>query len=750
MTSTTGTFSGVLTADSLNLTNALSIANGGTGATTAPNALTNLGAVAKAGDTMTGTLIGTDAKYSGVITGREINTNYRQTMSRSDAYPTYITMNRIDQKDGIMPLDITQVGYIQANLTTSDDSPYGRSLGALSFNYDTTGGGRTTLSARNVSGNNSSMIELDADESLATITGAVQVNSTLTTSGSITRAGSGTLSFLANRTNSDVNSYYGAQTTAGTVYFGTGSGTNFVVNNAQSNSLAWLNMDASNAQFLTKVTVPSISTQTISDLSGSLTLGADAVSAYDAVTLRQLQAATGSGTATINGVMNNFLGAVEWFLGTRAAMPGGHLACDGQLLSRTTYADLWAAVSSGMFISVSESTWQSSPSHRGKFSTGDGSTTFRLPDLNGTQSGSIASTFLRGNAGTTSAIAMHGDTGTAATSGAPNINGQFTATMDGFAHLPFGSYSNAFTPIETVGNALASLTSGTYTNGSHTRGAVFNASNSNSLYGGSPNEIRPAAVVGVWVMRVNGLFSAANTNFNVITADTALPSSGTVAYGGDLRSVYRVAGANNTVAQLRAKNVVGTGQYASIMVEGGSGELTISNTGSVKAPSFRCLGGVNGIADANETYIFDWLVSDGNLTLNRNSSGSVNWNSTPHRNIGDLSFVNTASLYATLSNMGFTSGGTNQFRVMTSSGRQFHIQCNSAVITLNSSGEGTISYPSTFTTQCMICIPVLGDNTGGTSVRIINYSTARTTNFDIHVDNQVSSACRINFIAIGY
>jgi len=47
-----------------------------------------------------------------------------------------------------------------------------------------------------------------------------------------------------------------------------------------------------------------------------------------------------------------------------ASAPTGYLACDGSAVSRTTYADLFAALST---------TW----------GTGDGSTTFNVPDLRG-------------------------------------------------------------------------------------------------------------------------------------------------------------------------------------------------------------------------------------------------------------------------------------------------------------------------------------------------------------------------------
>lgn len=60
--------------------------------------------------------------------------------------------------------------------------------------------------------------------------------------------------------------------------------------------------------------------------------------------------------------------------------PPGFLKENGALVSRTTYAQLWAfANASGAL--VSEATW--SATHSGAFSTGDLSTTFRLPDSRG-------------------------------------------------------------------------------------------------------------------------------------------------------------------------------------------------------------------------------------------------------------------------------------------------------------------------------------------------------------------------------
>lgn len=62
-----------------------------------------------------------------------------------------------------------------------------------------------------------------------------------------------------------------------------------------------------------------------------------------------------------------------------ASAPSGYLKANGALISRTTYAELWAVVLADGY--VSEAAW--SGGSQGRFSEGDGSTTFRLPDLRG-------------------------------------------------------------------------------------------------------------------------------------------------------------------------------------------------------------------------------------------------------------------------------------------------------------------------------------------------------------------------------
>lgn len=70
------------------------------------------------------------------------------------------------------------------------------------------------------------------------------------------------------------------------------------------------------------------------------------------------------------------IGAEMFFSATNP--PPGWLVENGSLLSRATYPELWSfAQSSGNL--VSETEWQTIPTNRTKFSTGNGSTTFRVP-----------------------------------------------------------------------------------------------------------------------------------------------------------------------------------------------------------------------------------------------------------------------------------------------------------------------------------------------------------------------------------
>lgn len=74
------------------------------------------------------------------------------------------------------------------------------------------------------------------------------------------------------------------------------------------------------------------------------------------------------------------VGEIVQFIGGAIAHPGV-LPLDGTLVSRATYADLWNYANASGSV-VTEDQWNNQ-SYWGRFSVGDGSTTFRLPDLRG-------------------------------------------------------------------------------------------------------------------------------------------------------------------------------------------------------------------------------------------------------------------------------------------------------------------------------------------------------------------------------
>lgn len=96
-------------------------------------------------------------------------------------------------------------------------------------------------------------------------------------------------------------------------------------------------------------------------------------------------------------VIGTPLAGVSWWGGARSAITLPRLPVDGQLLNRADYPELWAFVSSGGYPLIPEADWQSTPLSRGSFSSGNGSTTFRMPDLNGRHTESIGAVVLRGD-----------------------------------------------------------------------------------------------------------------------------------------------------------------------------------------------------------------------------------------------------------------------------------------------------------------------------------------------------------------
>ncbi|EPS8493931.1 phage tail protein [Yersinia enterocolitica] len=122
-------------------------------------------------------------------------------------------------------------------------------------------------------------------------------------------------------------------------------------------------------------------------LTGPLILSGDATDPKGAVTKQQLDANSSGGIPL----------GMSWFHDSRTYLPEGTAAKDGQILSRALFPDMWQELADGKHPLVSDATWLADPSTRASFSSGDGSTTFRLPDWNGKSVGSWAAGVPRGD-----------------------------------------------------------------------------------------------------------------------------------------------------------------------------------------------------------------------------------------------------------------------------------------------------------------------------------------------------------------
>ena len=186
----------------------------------------------------------------------------------------------------------------------------------------------------------------------------------------------------------------------------------------------------------------------------------------------------------IGGAAGDHVLSVKWEA-SRDNIGDGYTAADGQLLSRETYPDVWAAISAGKVPVVTDAEWVSDPTKRGMFTSGDGSTTFRLPDYNGKFAGSLGAVFLRGD-GALSA-------GTAGTI-------QRDA-MQGHRHRPLSASGAAFPTLVPSGGTNTITTGGFVVQDPTTGDPVTDGTN------GTPrvaSETRPLNVTGCWVIKLFG------------------------------------------------------------------------------------------------------------------------------------------------------------------------------------------------------------------------------------------------------
>lgn len=292
-------------------------------------------------------------------------------------------------------------------------------------------------------------------------------------------------------------------------------------------------------------------------LSGELT--GNAATATKLLTARKFNGISFDGTKDIyiGDPIGLFLGGVQWFNGARAKVPDGYLTADGQLLSRATYPDLWAAINA-TYAPVTDAVWLASSTKRACFSTGNGTTTFRMPDLNGFQTGSSKGLFLRGDGNGVIANETV-SSGSVLSDAIRNISGSYLYGLDsdGTINNPgvaTGVFNlNATSERDTINN----ISVVNYPSANSWYRLNFNASDVVP----TANENRPVSAVGVWIIRAIGKTTPQPANGSPATL-LANTFNGSQAISGNLSVSGKIALGSSDIQVVTGTNYTITYDYS--------------------------------------------------------------------------------------------------------------------------------------------------------------------------------------------
>lgn len=217
-------------------------------------------------------------------------------------------------------------------------------------------------------------------------------------------------------------------------------------------------------------------TLTVAEGGTGATTGSEACSNIGAVQTVNDTAPDENGNVNVAGVPVGF----EYFT-TNPNIPAGSLPLFGGEYSRATYQDLWNWVQLQSGYLLTEDEWQiKSGSNDGNvpfYSTGDGTTTFRVPSLK---------CWVKGANGIE-------EVGSYLNAGLPNITGGISTQGIFNNAVPYGAFE------VSEGNIFSESGANQY----NSKLFNFDASRSSSVYGNS-DTVQPKSIVGMWLVKAYG------------------------------------------------------------------------------------------------------------------------------------------------------------------------------------------------------------------------------------------------------
>ncbi len=174
----------------------------------------------------------------------------------------------------------------------------------------------------------------------------------------------------------------------------------------------------------------------------------------------------------------------------------GFVPLDGQELSRAMYPSAWEAINAGLVPVEDDAAWLADPKKRASFTKGDGTSTFRVPDLNGKLSDSIKGLHIRGDNGDSAR------TGRVLKDGAPNIAGTMNHTFNNDVTIWDGGTGPFYLSGSNV-RSIFSFNTKDPVQSDRSSHMSFDASRSSASYGrDGTDEVRPNAAIGCWVVKL--------------------------------------------------------------------------------------------------------------------------------------------------------------------------------------------------------------------------------------------------------